>query len=434
MPAIAPLARHGRCSAIVRMEMDLVRHLAVALALGLVVGVERGWQSRAGTPGSRSLGMRTFGLAGLLGGVVGSLADGGGAWLVGLALVGVAGFVAVTYVQTAHATGDYGATTEIALILTVALGALAASGREVEAAGTAVATALLLGSKSRMHHFVEALDEHELMAALQLLLVALVALPLLPDRDLGPYGAVNPRTIGALVLLISGLSFAGYVAVKLLGARRGTLATAVFGGLTSSTALTLAFARAARSAPSSAPLLGAGIGLAAATMALRLGLFACIVAPQLLRPLAATLAVLALVPIAAAALIAARSDSAAEAQSLLLRNPLQLELALGWAAMLALLSVLSRAFHAWLGDPGLYGLAALSGLADVDSIGLSVARMVPQSLSPDVAARAIACAALANTAAKGALAALLGGAPLARSGGAILLATLVAGSLAVLAS
>jgi uncharacterized membrane protein (DUF4010 family) len=416
------------------MEMDLVRHLAVALALGLVVGVERGWQSRGGTPGSRSLGMRTFGLAGLLGGVVGSLADGGDAWLVGLALLGVAGFVAVTYVQTAHVTGDYGATTEIALILTVALGALAASGREMEAAGTAVATALLLGSKSRMHQFVEALDEHELMAALQLLLVALVVLPLLPDRDLGPYGAVNPRTIGALVLLISGLSFAGYVAIKLLGARRGTLATAVFGGLTSSTALTLAFARAARSAPESAPLLGAGIGLAAATMALRLGLFVCIVAPELLRPLAMTLAVLALVPIAAAGLIAARSDSSADTKSLLLRNPLQLELALSWAAMLALFSVLSRAFHAWLGDPGLYGLAAVSGLADVDSIGLSVARMVPQSLSPDVAARAIACAALANTAAKGALAAVLGGAPLARSGGAILLATLVAGALAVLAS
>ena len=416
------------------MEIDLVRRLGVALALGLVVGVERGWQSRAETSRSRSLGMRTFGLAGLLGGVVGSLGNGSPDWLIGLALLGVAGFVSVTYVQTSRVSGDYGATTEIALVLTVALGALAALGHEMEAAGTAVATALLLGSKTRLHHFVEALNEHELMAALQLLLVALVVLPMLPDRDLGPYEALNPRRIGALVLLVSGLSFAGYVAVKLLGARRGTLATAIFGGLTSSTAVTLAFARAARSAPEGAPLLGAGIGLAAATMALRLALFAFVVAPALVRPLAPTLAVLAAVPIAAAAAIAWRADAVKSSESLLLRNPLQLDVALGWAGLLALLSVLSRALHAWLGDVGLYGLAAVSGLADVDSIGLSLARMVPQSLGPDVAARAIVIAALANTAAKAALATFLGGAALARTGGAILLATLCAGALVALLS
>jgi uncharacterized membrane protein (DUF4010 family) len=165
-------------------------------------------------------------------------------------------------------------------------------------------------------------------------------------------------------------------------------------------------------------------------MALRLGLIACVVAPQLVRPLAPTLAVLAAVPIAAAFAIALRADSKATGESLLLRNPLQLEFALGWAALLALLAVLSRALHAWLGEPGLYALAATSGLADVDAVGLSVARMVPQSLGADVAARAIVCAALANTAAKAVIAAVVGGPKLARTGGAILLATLCAGALA----
>jgi uncharacterized membrane protein (DUF4010 family) len=411
------------------MDEELALHLAVALALGLVVGVERGWRTRAlESSGARNLGMRTFGLAGLLGGVVESL-DREQGWLLGFAFLGVAAFAALTYFQSARASGDYGATTEVALLVTFSLGALAATGREVEAAGAAVGTALLLGSKTRLHAFVAALDERELIAALQLLLVATVVIPLLPDRALGPYDAVNPRVIGWLVLLISGVSFAGYVAVKSFGAERGTLLTAVLGGLTSSTAVTIAFARDARSNPANAPLLGAGIGLAAATMALRLGALVSVVAPDLLRSLALPLAALAAVPVGAALLVRAREGGAAPRDSLPLGNPLHLDVALGWAALLALLSVLSRALHAWLGDAGLYLLAATSGLADVDSISLSLARMVPDPLAPATAAHAIVLAALSNTLAKAVLAALLGGRRLALYGGGTLLLTLAVGAL-----
>lgn len=412
------------------MERELALRISVALALGLIVGVERGWRARDVESGVRSLGMRSFGLVGLLGGVVGSLAEGDAGWLLGLSFIGVAGFAALTYFQTARATGDYGATTELALLVTFSLGALAATGHEVEAAGAAVGTALLLSSKTRLHAFVAALDERELTAALQLLLVATVVIPLLPDRALGPYGAVNPRVIGWLVLLISGISFVGYVAVKLLGARRGTLVTAVLGGLTSSTAVTLAFARAARRDPRNAPLLGAGIGLAAATMALRVGVLVSFVAPELLPYLALPLAALTAVPVAAALLVRAPADGAAERDSLPLRNPLQLEFALGWAALLALLSVLSRALHDWLGEQGLYLLAGISGFADVDSISLSLARMVPDPVAASLAAHAIALAALSNTLAKAILAIVVGGRRLALYGGAILLATLAAGAIA----
>lgn len=416
------------------MERELAIRLAVALALGLVVGLERGWRARGVESGVRSLGMRSFGLAGLLGGVVGSLADGGGAWVLGLGFLGVAAFTTLTYYLSARTTGDYGATTELALLVTFALGALAATGREVEAAGAAVGTALLLSSKARLHAFVAALEERELTATLQLLLVATVAIPVLPDRALGPYAAVNPRAIGWLVLLISGVSFAGYVAVKLLGARRGTLVTALLGGLTSSTAVTLAFARAARSHPSNAPLLGAGIGLAAAVMSLRVGVLVSLVEPTLLAPLALPLVALAAVPIAAAVLTRSRSGGSAVAQhdSLPLHNPLELDVALGWAALIAVLSVLSRALQDWFGDPGLYLLAAASGAADVDAIALSLARLVPESLTPQLAAHLIVLAALANTAAKALLAAVVGGPRLALRGGAILLATLVAGAAAAL--
>jgi uncharacterized membrane protein (DUF4010 family) len=410
------------------MERVLALRISVALALGLIVGVERGWRARDVESGVRTLGMRSFGLVGLLGGVVGTLGGGAG-WVLGLAFIGVAGLAAVTYVHSARASGDYGATTELALLVTFSLGALAAAGHEVEAAGAAVGTALLLSSKTRLHAFVAALDERELTAALQLLLVATVVIPLLPDRALGPYEAVNPRALGWLVLLISGVSFAGYVAVKLMGARRGTLVTAVLGGLTSSTAVTLAFARDARHDPRSAPLLGAGIGLAAATMALRVGVLVCVVAPELLRSLALPLGALTAVPVAAALLVPAREDGAVKGDSLPLRNPLQLEFALGWAVLLALLFVLSRALHDWLGQPGLYLLAVVSGFADVDSISLSLARMVPDPLEPSLAARAILLAALSNTLAKAILAVVVGGRRLALYGGAILLATLAAGAL-----
>ena len=412
------------------MDQELIRQLAVALGLGLVVGLERGWRTRDTQPGVRSLGIRSFGLAGLLGGVIGALAELYGPWVLGLGFAGFAGFTVAAYLASSRVSRDFGATTEIAFLVTFALGALAAAGHEIEAAGAAIVTALLLGAKTPLHAFVERLDERELMATLQLLLAAVVLLPLLPDRGMGPWEALNPRSVGLLALLIAGLSFAGYVAVRWLGGRRGTLVTALLGGLTSSTAVTVAFARAARATPERAALLGAGIGLASAMMALRLALVLVLVAPELALELALPLLALAATPMLAALFVAARGDPVGDGAALPLRNPLELQAALGWAALLAVLSVLSRAFYEWLGPKGLFALATLSGLADVDAIGLSLARMTPASIDVETAARAIACAALANTFAKGTLSALLGGRALALRGGAILLATFAAGALA----
>jgi uncharacterized membrane protein (DUF4010 family) len=412
------------------MDQELIRHLGVSLALGLLVGVERGWRTRGAPEGVRSLGMRSFGLAGLLGGVICALTQVQGPWLLGLAFLGLAGFTAVTYLESSRVSGDRGATTEIALLVTFALGALAATGYEIEAAGAAIVTSLLLGAKTPLHAFVERLDERELMATLQLLLAAVVLLPLLPDRGMGPWQALNPRSVGLLALLIAGLSFGGYVAVRWLGGSRGTLVTALLGGLTSSTAVTVAFARAARATPERAALLGAGIGLASSMMALRLGLMVSLVAPGLALELALPLLALAATPMLAAIFVIVRGDAPGDGAALPLRNPLELQAALGWAALLAALSLLSRALYVWLGPAGLFVLAVISGLADVDAIGLSLARMVPASIDAETAARAIACAALANTFAKGMLAALLGGRALALRGGAILLATFAAGVLA----
>jgi len=411
------------------MDVGLIKSLAVALGLGVVVGMERGFRSRG--EDVRSIGTRTFALTGLLGAVVGELAELYSPWLLGLGVLAFGALVAAAYVVWSRSSGDPGATTEVALLLVFALGALCAVGHEVEAAGAAVVSAIVLGSKTRVYAFLRRIDESELFAVLQLLLAAVVVIPLLPDHGVGPWEAVNPRSVGLIALLIAGMSFAGYVAVRLFGERRGTLLAAFFGGLTSSTVVTLAFAREAGAAPQRARILGAGVALACATMPVRLALAIGVIAPDLLRPLAAPLVALGATPAIGALLLASGTRAGrGDADGLPLRNPLDLRAALAWAGLLTLLMVLARALDTWLGAPGVYGLATLSGVVDVDAIALSLARMSPDVLASEVAARAIVLAALANTFAKAALASLVGGGALARSGGAVLLASLLAGAIA----
>jgi len=418
------------------MELDVVRRLGVALVLGLVVGAERGWQARAREEGRRVVGLRTFGLVGLLGGVAAVLSDAAGsAGVLAVAFGGVVLFVTAAYAVSAPRTGDYGATTELAVVLTFALGALAAKGFALEATAAAVVVAALLSAKTTLHRWLGAVEQRELHASLQLLLIAAVLLPLLPDEGLGPWGALNPRTLGLFVLLIAGISFVGYLAVRLLGERRGLLFTALFGGLTSSTAVTLAFARMARRNAAPGVWLAAGIGVAAATMAPRLLVEVAAVNAALVPALLLPVVALTLVPLGIAAVLARshrpRGDRSSE--PLRLRNPLELGPALAYAALLAALFLGAHAARATWGDSGIYALAALSGLADVDAVSLSLARMAAGDLSEAVAVRGVVLAALSNTAVKAILAAAVGGWALGRWSTLVFLPTLAAAALAAVA-
>ena len=398
--------------------------LAIALAVGLIIGMERGWQSRKSPTGWRVAGVRSFASIGLFGGMSALLGEKFGAGFLAVTFFGLALMVAVSYVMTVKDTQDFGITTELSLLITFVLGALAVSGFESEAVAGSVILAVLLGCKRELHRILRKLDRRELIATLQLLIVAAVALPLLPNSNIGPWEALNPRTIGWLVLLIAGISYIGYFTMRIFGSRIGLLATAIVGGLVSSTAVTVAYGRMARKEKGNFALLGAGISLAAATMAVRLLIEVGVVNPDLLPWLTVPLSLLAIVPLVASVIIATRVKQNPSSAQLKLNNPVELGAAFGFAVVLSILFVLVRAAQSWFGNTGIYALSAISGIADVDAVSLSLAQATQGNLPLPIGATGILIAATVNTVVKALLASFIGGMFLARWCATILLSAL----------
>ncbi len=416
------------------MDEALWHRLGVALGIGLIVGLERGWKTRTQHGGQRLAGFRTFALAGLFGGVLAALSLPDRFVVLAAGILVVGALVIGGYLISVREQHDFGMTTELAMLATFGLGAVAVLGAPFEAGAAGIVMTLLLGFKTEFHAAIERLERRELLATLQLIAMAAVLVPLLPNRQMGPWQAVNPRVIGMLVLLIAGLSYVGYFAVRMLGARIGLLLTALFGGLSSSTAVTVAYARSARVARAPTALLSAGIGLAAAVMVLRLAIVIGTVDRPLLGALWPTFAMLGAPPIAAVitTLLRKHADSPAEVK---LTNPLQLSTALTFGVLLVVLFIASAAVRQWLGDAGTYSVAAIAGLVDVDAVTIALAQAAASGgLEPPTAARAIALAALVNTAVKAGLAAVLGGAPMRRSATLVLGMALFAGAVAAVAT
>ncbi|MGD2075627.1 MAG: MgtC/SapB family protein, partial [Gammaproteobacteria bacterium] len=318
-------------------EQQIFYRMGVALALGLLIGVERGWKTRGVAEGQRVAGVRTYGLIGLLGGASALLAQHLGVLLMGLMFVGLAAALTAVYVVTQrYDDTDVGITSLIASLLTFVFGALAAYGEVAVAGASAVVTTLLLGYKPVLHRWVGALQASELRAGLKLLLISVVMLPVLPNRGYGPWEALNPYEIWWMVVLIAAISFVGYFAIKIGGARKGAVFTGLFGGLASSTALTLHFSRVASREAAMVPMLATGILLACGTMFPRMLLVAGLLNADLLRPLLVPAAVMAVLVYAPAllywrSLARKKTDAAAP-----LSNPLEIKTALSFGALLAL--------------------------------------------------------------------------------------------------
>lgn len=384
---------------------DLFYRLSVALAIGLMIGIERGWAARAEAEGERTAGLRTFTLSGLLGGVMGALAHAlpGGATMLGLVFAAFAVVVALfRYREMVHEK-TFGATTLVAAYLTFALGALAVLSDPAVAAAAGVAATALLALKQALHAWVGRLTWEELRAALVLLAMTLILLPLLPNREMGPYGAFNPYELWLMTILIAGVSAAGYVAMKWSGAGHGIALSGIAGGFVSSTAVTVSFAELAREQPERRAELIGGALLANATMMARILILVGSINPVLLRWLLEPLLAAGLATVVVAGWYFYRSEVRDGSDAPLnLRNPFELGTVLKFGVLLAVVMGLARVLTALLGREGAFGLAAVSGIADVDAITLSMSRMAPTSLSAETAAIAILIAAGVNTIAKAA--------------------------------
>ena len=391
----------------------LLQSLGVALGIGLLIGLERGWHERSAEDGRRIAGVRTFGLIGLTGGLAGILSAHFGVWVLVAALLGLSAILVASYWAANRQDNGVGITTEVASLLTFILGAAAVAGYTYTAVVSAVVITILLGMKAILHRGLLKLSETELFAIFKLLLIALVILPVLPNGDFGPWGALNPFVIGWMILLLAGLSFIGYFAMRILGPQRGLLLTSVFGGLVSSTALTLVFSRLARNGSGVTAVLSIGIVIASVTLFPRVVIEVGLVNQALAIKLIPILGGMLLVGLGGVLLwwrYGIRQQNKGMDVEPVLKNPLELTAALRFGLLLVTIMVFARAMQQVAGDAGIYVLAAISGLADVDALSLSMAKMAADAqVAPSVATQAIVLAILVNTTVKAALAYVIGG-------------------------
>ena len=391
------------------MELrELSMRLGLALAIGFVVGLERGWKERDEPEGHRTAGLRTFSLIGLLGGVLGALSLGGDRLLLAAGFVTTGACLAAFMWREGEHEKDLSATSLIAALLTFLLGAMALLGDMAATAGAGIAMALLLAMKAQLHGWMERITWPELRSGLLLAAMTFIALPLLPNRTVDPWDAINPYELWLMTILVAAVSFAGYAAVKLAGAKRGLVLAAALGGLFASTAVTLSLARLLPANKSRLKLIAGGILASGAVMMVRVLFITGLVNVQLAQRLAPALLAAAAVSVAAATvMLLARGKHGNDPKDALIhKNPFELLEVLRFGAILGVVMLAAVFARRYIGEEGLLAVAALSGLADADAITLSVARMGSVS---DVAVNAILLAVGVNTLAKTFYAGVAGG-------------------------
>lgn len=414
-------------------ELEIFRRLGLALAIGLLFGLERGWHARKTSDGGRIAGIRTFALTGLAGAVIGWIASVTSPVVLGLGLLAVAVLVAVSYWTRLRADHDIGLTTEIALLLTFVLGAAAVLAEMAPVAATGVVATALLSLKRALHRRIAQIRRLELVALVQLALISVVILPILPNQGFGPGAVLNPYELWWAVVIVAGLSFFGYAAMRLAGPELGILITGLFGGLASSTSTTLALSRLVRDTPALGPLAAIGTVAAGSVTFLRVLVVAGIFEPGLVAPLAPSMGAMALTGFAGVVVLhVTRARGAADHPEIeSVSNPLALTTAVSFGAVLGLVVLGTHYLENWFGDAGIYAAAALSGTNDVDALTISVARMVGTDLTGAVAANAIFIAVSVNTVVKGGIAAVVGGTGLGLRVIGVYLLVLVAGAAAL---
>ncbi|MDP2299041.1 MAG: MgtC/SapB family protein [Pseudolabrys sp.] len=399
------------------MDIDnLFSRLAIALGIGLLIGLERGWKTRDAAPGTRAAGIRTFALCGLMGGLAAALAQATGTavatgLVLGLSFAVYAAVFAMFERDAARAAGSYSATTVVAALLTFILGAYAAIGDARAAAAAAIVATGILASRNEIHRWVARTTWPELRSALVLLAMSFIVLPILPESNVLPGGVLNLREVWVIAIVLAAVSFLGYGAVKYFGARRGVLLSALAGGLVSSTAVTMTSASRAARQEGAPSLLAAGVAIASAVSFLRVIAIIAAMQPVLLGAVAPALIASILVAVFYAVhVVYGRRDGGAGGtpKPAPVVNPFSFWPVVGFAVFLGAVIVLGRAIADAFGAQGaLLGAVGL-GLADVDAVTISLARLVPEPLGAFAASLAILAAVASNMVSKLAIAVFIG--------------------------
>jgi uncharacterized membrane protein (DUF4010 family) len=411
--------------------MELFQRLFLALAIGFLVGVERGWKQRLAEEETRVAGLRTYTLIGLLGGVAGLL----GRFLDPIAFSAVMlvfGLAWTAYkLWETWRDGDISITGVVAGFFVFALGAYASVGDMQVAAAAGVAAVAILAFKEAMHAWVKGLTWEEIRSALLILAATFIALPLLPDRALDPFGAFNPRTLWLLTIIIACASFAGYGALRALGPQAGLYVAAAAGALVSSTVMTLDLARRVQAGEAERAHAAAAANLANLVMFARVSVLIGVFATPAFARSAPALVAASLVAATIAALLGFRfRNGESRRGASQITSPLDLKSVVRFALILAAITAAARLAAHFFGETGLRAFAATAGLADVDAVALAVGGLVREELHPVAASEAILLAVAANTVSKVVISAFAGGMRFAAYYGAGSFAAMAAGAVA----
>lgn len=390
--------------------IDALPQFLTSLAIGLLIGLER-----ERNPSAKA-GLRTFALVSLFGTLVALLADKSATpWLIAIGLLAIAGMIVSAYINTPTENNDPGTTTVAALLICYALGVLVWFGMSKLAVMIAIATTTLLYFKPELQGMSQRLSRRDLVSILQFSVLSFVILPILPDRSFGPYDAFNPHNAWMMVVLISGLSLAGYVALHWTGHRYGAPLLGVFGGLASSTATTMVYAKHSKTGEGMLRLSAVVILIASQVVLIRLAVVSALVSPAVIGLLLPSLALGLVFGLCVTLWSWNRLRTAADLPLPQTSNPTEIHAALGFGVLYAVVLLCS----AWLtdiaGSSGLYIVAMVSGLTDVDAITLSSLRLFSlNQLNGDQAVSAIAIAFIANMAFKFGMLFFIGGKALAK--------------------
>lgn len=403
-----------------------LQRLGVALGLGLLVGLQRQRTE------ARLAGFRTFPLVTVFGCFCALLAEEFGGWIVGFGVVGLAAIIVVGNLEEIR-TGraEPGMTTEAALLLMFAVGAYLIHGSTAVGIAVGGGVAVLLHLKPQLHEWATRIGDADFKAVMQFVLISLVIQPILPNQFFGPFAVLNPYRIWLMVVLISGISLSGYVIYRVFGQRVGLLASGILGGLISSTATTVSYARRSREVPAMAGMAAFVIMVATTVLYFRILVIIGSTAPGFLPKAGWPLTVM-FVAMGLIAWAAWRSDHDTNVPLPEQSNPTEMKTALVFAAIYAVVLVAVAAAREYLGERGLYVVGALSGLTDMDAIALSISQMVTSGrIEARMGWRIIVVASLSNLAFKAAIVGALGPGKLLRKISGLFGAGFVVGALVV---